>query len=311
MSRKSTAITALTRRMTTSIRRSATSFGAATQVRCVDVAGRAYPYGGARPRAPGRRPAVELYFQILHPRTTTQMAMLVGKAMITRAQQKTASPIQKPTIVCENSAPRATTVMTEDESLAAELHSCRDCTDCRNPSGRRPPRWSKPKATLVAVRANPYRNPSRHLTRKASNEYMEKSPTRTKGFGDEQPHRTPASADATLCLRRPRRTAWVSTHFQQGSRRVKPDGNVESLAPDYCNRIWGVIAETMRTRNSVSTRDRMSLLPTVLMGCGYPSRSQPDLRRYCTWRRPLPGDETPWRQYTRGVRRQTLWRRTN
>ena len=27
---------------------------------------------------------------------------------------------------------------------------------------------------------------------------------------------------------------------------MKPDGNDESLAPDYCNRIWGIIAETIR-----------------------------------------------------------------
>ena len=123
---------------------------------------------------------------------------------------------------------------------------CRDCTDCRNTNGRRPPRWSKPKATLVAVGANPYSNHSRHLTRRASKEYMEKSPTRTKRFEAEQPHRTPASADAILCLRRPRWTAWVSTHIQQGAPKVKPDGNVESLAPDYCNRVWGITAETIR-----------------------------------------------------------------
>ena len=98
------------------------------------------------------------------------------------AKQKSAASIQKPTIVSVNSASRATMVMTDDESLAPELHSCRDCTDCRNPSGRRPRRWSKPKATLVPVMAAPCRNPSRHLTRYATNEYLEISPARTQGF---------------------------------------------------------------------------------------------------------------------------------
>ena len=44
----------------------------------------------------------------------------------------------------------------------------------------------------------------------------------------------------------PSSSPWGSTHFQQEAPKVKAEDNVESLTPNYCNRIWGITAETIR-----------------------------------------------------------------
>ena len=38
----------------------------------------------------------------------------------------------------------------------------------------------------------------------------------------------------------PSSSPWGSTHFQQEAPKVKAEDNVESLTPNYCNRVWGI-----------------------------------------------------------------------